>query len=477
MSPLSRLFPARRRWWLWVAAGLALRLLFIYFPRPVDPDTWDYLTLGHNLFHAGTYGMGSGYNVSPSLFRLPAYPLLLAACEQLFVRAWPNTWMNSVFLLQTLADMCGGLLLAAFAKRHISEQASEAALALAMLCPFTAVEVGIAMTECLSVFAVALGIYAAGRALAAEYAGRRDVWALLLAGCAGGLATMLRPDGGLLCAALGVGLFGYTLSFRTPARAWAARMRGSLGVFAIYCLAAGLPIVAWTARNWETFHVFQPLAPRFLNDPGERYNAGFYRWLRTWSVEFVTTANVYWNVGSDPIDPADLPARAFDSAAERRQTLAVIDDYNKTDNISPQLDARFAALAAERIRAHPLRYYLELPALRSADMLLRPRTLQFGLDDEWWNWSGHPWETVVDVLLGLLNLGYVGAAVWGFARGRVPWAWMLGGYLLLRLMALGTMENPEPRYTLECFPVLIVGAAAAWSGVQRRWTGTARGAV
>jgi hypothetical protein len=37
----------------------------------------------------------------------------------------------------------------------------------------------------------------------------------------------------------------------------------------------------WTLRNWIQFRVFQPLAPRYLNDPGERYNAGFYRWLRT----------------------------------------------------------------------------------------------------------------------------------------------------------------------------------------------------
>ncbi len=462
MSFSDSILTARPRWWVWIAAGMALRLAFIYFPRPVDPDTWDYLTLGHNLFRTGIYGMGSGTAVSPSLFRLPGYPILLAACEALFARAWPQTWMNSVFLLQTLADVGGGILLAAFARRHISEQAGEAALALAMLCPFTAVQAGIAMTECLSVFAVALGVYAAGRALAAEQADRRDALALVLAGCAGGLATMLRPDGGLLCAVLGVGIFGYTLGARRPERAWGARLRRGLSAFAIYCLVAGLPIAAWTARNWETFHVFQPLAPRFLNDPGERYNAGFYRWLRTWSAEFVTTANVYWNVGSDPIDPADLPARAFDSPAERAETLKLIGEYDKTDTISPELDARFGALAAERIRAHPLRYYVELPALRAADMLLRPRTIQFDLDVEWWDWRDHPWQTVLDVLLGLVNLGYVAAAAWGFARGRVPWAWMLGGYVALRLMAIGTMENPEPRYTLECFPILIVGAAALW---------------
>jgi hypothetical protein len=33
-------------------------------------------------------------------------------------------------------------------------------------------------------------------------------------------------------------------------------------------------------------------------------------------------------------------------------------------------------------------------------------------------------------------------------------------FLLLRSAFLGTLENPEPRYTLECYPVAIVLASA-----------------
>jgi hypothetical protein len=32
-------------------------------------------------------------------------------------------------------------------------------------------------------------------------------------------------------------------------------------------------------------------------------------------------------------------------------------------------------------------------------------------------------------------------------------------FLALRSLFLGTLENPEPRYTLECYPVVIVAAA------------------
>jgi hypothetical protein len=478
MQRLHRLIPWPRRWLLWASIGFTLRLLLIWTSRPVDDDTADYLQLGHNLLHYGTYGMGAGGDISPSLFRLPGYPILLAAFEQVFARFWPGalqtgSWMNAVFLFQAIVDVCGCLLLASFARRHISPRAAEIVLALAMLCPFTAAFTGIALTESLSVFAVALGIYAAGRALAAEQAGRPDFPALAWAGCAAALATLLRPDGALLCMVLAAGIFGYTLSFRVPIERppekvrWQPALRRTLAATSIYCVVALLPIAVWTVRNWVQFQVFQPLAPRHLNDPDERYNAGFYRWLRTWSVEYVTTANVFWNVGSDPILPADLPARAFDSPAQREQTLRLIAQYNLNNSISPELDARFAALAEERIRAHPIRYYFTVPLLRVADMFQRPRTWAFKLDVAWWRWSDHPGQTLWAILLGVINLFYLSAAAWAFLRGRVPWAWMLGGYLLLRCLLLGAMENPEPRYTLECFPILIVAAAAILARPRR----------
>jgi hypothetical protein len=460
MPTFSRLFPWPRKWLLWAAAGLALRLLLIWFPRPVDDDTIDYLQLGHNLFHHGIYGMEGGPYDLPNLFRLPAYPILLATFEQLFAGIWLRSWINAVFLVQAVVDVTGCLLLASFVKRHISSRAAQFALPLAMLCPFTAAYTGIALTESLSVFAIAWGIYSAGRALAAAVEGKRDVWALVGAGCAAGLAAMLRPDGALFCFALAIGLFYYSLrpSSSIPARPPA--LRRAIAATAIYSLVALAPISVWTARNWLDFKVFQPLAPRYLNDPGETCIAGFYQWMRTWAVDYVSTGNVYWNIGTRSISIRDLPSRAFDSPA---LTAALLDEYNRTNSISPQLDARFAALAVQRIRANPLRYYLAVPLMRIADMMLRTRTWSFGLDNFWWRWADHPGESLCAVLLGIVNLAYVAAAAFAFLRRQVPFAFMLGGYFLLRCLLLGTLENPEPRYTLECFPVLIVAAAAALS--------------
>jgi hypothetical protein len=33
-------------------------------------------------------------------------------------------------------------------------------------------------------------------------------------------------------------------------------------------------------------------------------------------------------------------------------------------------------------------------------------------------------------------------------------------FMLVRSIFLSTLENPEPRYTLECYPVVIILAAA-----------------
>ena len=452
-----------RRWPLWIALGFILRLIFIWSPRTIDDDTWDYLELGRNLLHHWVYGLGSGDDLAPSLFRLPAYPIMLAACNQLFGNLPHSGWLVALYLFQSIVDLVGCLLLAAFAYRCISPRAGEIALALAALCPFTAAEAGTSMTECLSIFAVSLGIYAAGRILSAEAADHHDTPAVIFAGCASALAMLLRPDGALLPIALAAGLFFYILRDRAG-QGMGLALRRSFTTTSIYCLVALAPIAMWTLRNWVTFHVFQPLAPRYLGDPGDRPNVGVYRWMRTWSVEYTSTAVVFWQVGVGPIDPDDLPERAFDSPAQRAQTLALLDEYNHTISISADLDRRFGALAAQRIHAHPLRYYLWLPALRITDMMFRPRTEEFELEVFWWPPADHPAQTVGAILVGLINLFYVAAAAWAFLRRRVPWPWMLGGYIVLRCLLLGTMENSEPRYSLECFPIFIVAAAAVLGG-------------
>ena len=154
----------------------------------------------------------------------------------------------------------------------------------------------------------------------------------MLAGLASALATLLRPDGIVLFASIAFGLLVYSIRKRHSIRSNSTSsrpatqpasatlpglsLRNSLAATSVFCVAALLPLVPWTVRNWADFHVFQPLAPRY-GDPGEPSIAGARRWLRTWTIEFVDTANVCWNFPGEAIDLASIPPRAFDSPQQR----------------------------------------------------------------------------------------------------------------------------------------------------------------
>src|SRR5208337_2106759 len=131
---------------------------------------------------------------------------------------------------------------------------------------------------------------------------------------------------------------------------------------------------------------------------------------------YVSVEEIYWNVPGEKIDPKKLPAHAFDTPEEKDATLAVISDYNDSQDMTADLDARFGDIAAERVRAHPLRYYVMLPVLRVADMWLRPRTELLPPDPRWWQFHDDTKQSVIAVGFGLLNLAYVGAALLALVR-------------------------------------------------------------
>jgi hypothetical protein len=260
-------------------------------------------------------------------------------------------------------------------------------------------------------------------------------------------AALLRPDGALvgvaLAPALVVGLGEATIS-----RARLARM----GLACV--LLALLPFTAWAVRNWRVFHVFQPLATRYATDPGESTNPGWQRWFKSWSLDFGSTYDIYWNVPGNNFDLTKLPTRAFDSPEQYAETVALEKAYDDNgQDISPQLDAEFARLAEERAQAHPVRFYVLLPLGRMADMWLRPRVENLPIDLDWWVYSHHNKETQFSWAYVVLNALYLIVAMVGMWRRPRFWQWMVA-YMVLRSALLTTIEGPEARYTLECFPFL-----------------------
>jgi len=292
---------------------------------------------------------------------------------------------------------------------------------------------------------------------------RPSAKAFLGCGLSIGAAILLRPDGGILLAVIGVYLgWQFLQSWRTAPSAAVSGLtpRSLILAGVLLTLGAIAPLVPWTVRNLHTLHRFEPLAPRYANDADEPVLTGFNRWIKTWIADYVSVEEIYWNVPGQDIDLNRLPRRAFDSAAQRDLTRDLFAEYNDSHDMPPELDVRFAALAAERIDAAPLRYYLWLPGLRIADMWLRPRTELFNADPRWWEFNDERRWLALSLGLGIINLCYVLMAGAGLVRSRDFFGvGLFVLFLLLRSCFLGSLENPEPRYTLEMYPAVIVLAS------------------
>jgi hypothetical protein len=229
-------------------------------------------------------------------------------------------------------------------------------------------------------------------------------------------------------------------------------------VLGIFSLA---PLAPWTLRNWRDFHRFQPLAPTHAGEPGEYYATGFDHWMHTWLVDYASLEDVGFKMDGEEIDVGTLPNRAFDDEAERLRTEQLFEVYNDTVTMPPALDAKFEELARQRIQRKPLRYYLELPLLRVLDLWFRPRTEMLPIDTHWWRFREDPRDFAWAVWLAAINFVYVGLAVLGIVRWRqIRYAGMLAGFLVIRTIVVSAITYPEPRYVLQCYPVVMALAAA-----------------
>ena len=451
-------------WWLALAAGAALRAAFVLHHPRIAGDALVYGDLAHNLLAHGIFGL-TEETIRPTLIRLPGYPLFLALCFAVFGDAHyvPVLWV------QAALDLLSCVLLASLAGRLWGRRASLATLWLAAMCPFTANYTAVAIAETTSIFCVVLAFYSLERWRSCmrrqegenTSARATTLWAAVL-GAASAVAVLLRPDQGLLAVAV---LSCMTwIAWRAPANApqkhpHALRLLAPSIAAAIFVL----PLFLWGARNWRVFHVVQPLAPRYANDPGEFVNLGFQRWFRTWALDFKASLDVYWPYDGSELRLSDLPARAFDSPRQKAETASLYELYNEQQAASPPIDAAFARLAAERVAAHPLRYYVALPAGRMLNMWLRPRTELMKLPVAWWQWRAHPLGSAVALAYAGLNAAYlllaaVGLRRWWRARwtGNSVLAVAMLGFVLLRCLLLLTVDNSEPRYTLECFPIVFL---------------------
>lgn len=457
-------------------AGVALRAFFVWRYPSVAGDTPTYETLAGNWLDHGVYGILVNGQLTPTDLRPPGYPAFLACVYLLLGRT-----RLAVMAAQAVVDLATCLLVAALAARLLPRGAENearrarvavAATWLAALCPFTANYVAVPLSEVLAIFFTALALvllldaWEQTEAIAAKnfrVVARR--WCA--AGIAAGLGTLVRPETPLLLVAAGLVLGVY----------WVARQQwGKLFRSGLW-LAAGLllALLPWGARNWHTLGRVQFLSARYAELPGEYVPRGFYSWTQTWLVRFRDVYLAPWKLEDEPIEIDDLPAAAFDSPQERARVAALLEEYNNTLTVTPQLDAQFAEIARQRTRRHPLRTYVTVPLGRVATMWLTPRIELLPYSGHLWPlgaaWEDDPVDFSLTLGLGAVNIVYLGLALAGIAlalrrRGRARPFFALGDatsrgvtllvlFIVVRTLFFTQIEAPEPRYLLECFPAVI----------------------
>jgi dolichyl-phosphate-mannose-protein mannosyltransferase len=442
--------------------GFLLRGYFLHWHFLFQGDSLVYGDLAKNWLIHGIYGITDNGQILAVDIRTPGYPAFLASCFRLF----GIEHYGAVVRVQVVIDLVTCFLIAAGARRLWSDGAAKVAFVLAALCPFTANYTATPLPETLAIFGAAVVLFFALRAVQKmtavppwDVAHTFAISDWIISGLGISFSIYLRPDGGVLLASTSIYLLYLAFRHHQSEYFWSAVL---LGVVSL------LPLLPWTIRNWRTLHQVEPLAPFYAQLPTEYVPKGFNRWCKTWVIDFISVMDVEWNVSTegpgDPIDVNDIPARAYDNPEQMRHTQELITAYNRSPELTPEMDAEFSALARDRVRAHPIRYYVGLPLARLADMWLRPRTEMLNLELDWWNWQDVPLESLNSIALALLDIFYLIAALLS-VRHRMPGVAILWLYILCRSVLLATLPNPEPRYTLECFPAVLMVAGA---GLVRR---------
>jgi len=498
----------KARWSIYaflVVIALSFRLFIaLRLPNDEPDDGRVYSQIARNMLEQHVYSIESQAPYTPTLIRLPGYPLFVAAIYAVFGHG-NNT---AVRVAQAVLDTLTCLLIAWVVFEWSRKQwAAMIALALAAVCPFTAIYVATILTEAPTNFLAVAMVLTATFAFKATVRRRVLAW-WIVTGLLAGVAVFFRPDSGLFAAAIGLTLMISSLR----------KFREATLQAAVFSIAFCLVLVPWTIRNWRLFHVFQPLSPAHAEMPGEFVPRGYLLWVRTWLDDQRYVAPALWAMDTRQIHVEDFPARAFDSKEERDRVAALFEKYNHPDGeeadeqqsadddqgddsssdegdepeeepepeehpepadanveMTPDIDAGFAQIGQERVAHSRLRYYVVLP-------LKRAMTLWFDTHSQYYPFNGELlpledldhdihqqyWLPLFAGLTGIYTLlGVIGG--WLLWRsGDRRWLLLAALMIFLRLGFFATLENPEPRYTVELFPFLILVGAAGLATVFRQ---------
>jgi hypothetical protein len=459
-----------------LVAAISFRLFFLLKFPAGSGDAVLYEQIATNWLQHHAFAMNIGDALVPVDLRVPGYPAFLAIVYAIS-RHTGEAARFYVRLAQMVADVGTCAIIGAFAAllallarpRPVLRDVYMPALWLAALCPFTAHYVAVPLTETWATFFTAVAFALLSLLVARSYRSHDESasdpsWdfrpVAALSGFVVGLGTLFRPETPLLLVAAFL-VLAYMLL-----RARAIR-RLILSGF-IMLLGFALPLLPWVVRNAITLHEFQPLAPKNTMLPGELDPKGFMAWERTWLYRFRDCYLVSWKLNDEEIHLEDIPPSAFDTPDERDRVTTVLEKYNDEITWTADEDAVFAQLARERTARHPLRTYLWIPLKRAVRIWFTPRIELLPVAGNVFPLAYMHEEDPVDQRVTIsyffLNIIYVALGILGAGKlwrypGVRPAVAFILLYILVRTAFLATLETPEPRYVLVCFPAVIAFAA------------------
>jgi len=468
-----------------LCAGACLRLFFVLEFPANSGDTVLYEQMATNWLKHGVYAMEVNGAIQPVDLRMPGYPAYLALVYWLTGKTAvaAHLW---VMLGQVAADLTGcvfvgwlAALLLMLGDKHARKQpVMISAIWLAALCPFTANYTAVPLTETFAVMLTTVSLIFLLHLFGStedllhvpkrrpwEWENDFRHWAAPL-GLTVGIGALFRPETPLLLIAAWLGT-AYQLVPRDKARLW-------IHIVLHSGLACLIPLLPWATRNFVTLHEVQFLAPKNSNLPGELVPSGFMAWEKTWLFRMKDCYLAPWKLNGETITVEELPQRAFDSEEEKERVAMILERYNEELTLTKEEDAAFAQLASERTARDPWRTYVWVPILRVATLWFAPRIELLPVSGTVFPlrqaWEDDKVDQSATVGLFLLNIFYVGLGIGGAVK---LWSWgtgpraavlTIGLFVLMRTAFLTTLETPEPRYVLECFPALFALGAIALAG-------------
>jgi hypothetical protein len=471
-----------------LVAGLCLRLFFVLRFPANSGDTVLYEQMASNWLLHHVYAMDVGGQITPVDLRMPGYPIFLAIVYAITGRTGDAAHLP-LMIAQVFVDLASCVLiagLAAILALMVSEQAPArrvfvAGIWMAALCPFTANYTAVTLTEVFAIFFTAAALIPLCLMIGRT---RNNGWLFIkrewwrannyryLAGAAAllvGLCTLFRPESPLLLIAAWIVLA--VILFRQHE---AKRLVQTVVGMGLLC---AIPLAPWTVRNAITLHEFQPLAPKYSNLPGELIPYGFMSWEKTWLYRFRDVYLASWKLDDEAIQIDELPAYAFDTAEEKDRVASILEPYNNDLTLTADEDEAFARVARERTARHPLRTYVWLPVARAVVMWFTPRIELIPVSGTVFplvqSWQDDKVDQGVTVGFFLLNIAYIGLAIagairlWRRSAAIRPALAMMILFVVLRTAFLTTIETPEPRYVLVCFPIVLALAAQVLARTEK----------